>query len=68
MSFNFPGLSDPKPPSLVVRVPTVCPTCNSALIVTTHAHPDENSYWRCRDCGEIWNVARRRDHTGRGRW
>ena len=67
-TFNFPGFSDPKPSDVGFRMPTACPTCHSALIITTSKHPDDTSYWRCRDCGEVWNVARRRDQAARGRW
>jgi len=42
-----------------VTTPTVCPGCKSQSIATTARRPDEHSYWRCRNCGEIWNVARR---------
>ena len=65
---NFPRSSDPAPSDLSIHLPNACPTCRSALIVTTSKNPDVTSYWRCRECGEIWNVARRHDHTGAGRW
>ncbi len=39
-------------------VPTSCPACGSSSIVTTAKNPDSNSYWRCKDCGEVWNASR----------
>ena len=33
---------------------------HSSAITTTVRNPDENTYWRCHTCGEIWNVSRRR--------
>jgi formate dehydrogenase maturation protein FdhE len=39
--------------------PTVCPACKSVDITTTARKPDQNSYWRCSACDEIWNAARR---------
>jgi predicted Zn finger-like uncharacterized protein len=40
------------------RLPTICPACQSSLILTTAKVPDANSYWRCKACGEIWNQGR----------
>lgn len=40
--------------------PDGCPACRSPLIVTTSKTPTDDSYWRCRQCGEIWNASRRR--------
>jgi hypothetical protein len=39
--------------------PTACPACQSLSISTTARHPDENAYWRCSGCGEVWNASRR---------
>ena len=49
--------------------PTECPVCQSSSISTTARNPDENTYWRCSGCGEIWNASRR-DSLPRGgyRW
>jgi hypothetical protein len=56
-----------------VTAPTACPACQSGAITTTARHPDENTYWRCKGCGEIWNAARwaagrTGGNHGRGRW
>lgn len=47
-------------------VPASCPVCQSTSIVTKSKNPDENSYWRCTNCGEIWNVSRFHRTTGGG--
>ena len=38
--------------------PASCPTCKSTSIVTTAKIPDADSYWRCTDCGDVWNAGR----------
>ena len=60
--------ADPNAASTAATVPNACPKCESRLIVTTSKHPSESSYWRCRDCGEIWNAARRHEQPRRSRW
>ena len=42
-----------------------CPTCHSVSVTTTAKVPDDNSYWRCERCGDVWN--RRRHRIGRER-
>ena len=37
----------------------ICPVCGSANVQTTSKTVDESSYWRCRQCGEVWNIQRR---------
>lgn len=49
----------------VAQLPTACPACRATTISTAAKTPDDNSYWRCDRCGEIWNAARVRN-TGRG--
>lgn len=65
-SSNFHFGSDR--PGATASVPTVCPACHSAAIATTARKPDENAYWRCSGCGEIWNAARRAASSGGARW
>ena len=49
--------------------PVSCPACQSSSIVTTAKSPDANSYWRCTDCGRVWNVARSQTRRhGRPGW
>lgn len=49
--------------------PPVCPACTSASVTTTKKNPDVNSYWRCEQCGEVWNISRRHEELGgRSRW
>jgi predicted Zn finger-like uncharacterized protein len=51
------------------RTPGVCPACRSSSIVTTAKNPDADSYWRCTNCGEIWNALRSQtDRHGGHRW
>jgi hypothetical protein len=33
--------------------------CRSTEIASVSRNPDENAYWRCDGCGEIWNAGRR---------
>ena len=42
--------------------PVLCPTCKSTFIVTTAKYPDAESYWRCSECGDVWNAARAQLH------
>jgi predicted Zn finger-like uncharacterized protein len=46
-------------PLIPRTVPASCPTCRSSSIVTTAKSPDAESYWRCTNCGEVWNDSRR---------
>ena len=49
--------------------PSVCPACRSSAIITTAKSPDVNAYWRCKKCGEVWNVSRRESRrSGVNRW
>ena len=51
------------------HVPAACPACHSMSIVTTAKIPDSASYWRCRECGQVWNAARDVTHQqGASRW
>ncbi len=55
--------------SRAVDVPTSCPACQSSSIVTTAKVPDRDSYWRCKDCGEVWNNSRSQSpHRGASQW
>lgn len=47
------------PPEKAPVAAVVCPACASANVQTTSKTVDASTYWRCRVCGEIWNVARR---------
>jgi predicted Zn finger-like uncharacterized protein len=39
------------------NIPSACPACQSSSITTSAKSPDENAYWRCVKCGEVWNAA-----------
>ena len=43
----------------VAVAPAICPVCGSANVQTTSKTIDASSYWRCRQCGEVWNILRR---------
>jgi transposase-like protein len=55
----FPRENDPPPAGGVTAAAERCPVCRSSSVSTTAKNPDENSYWRCDACGEVWNVGRR---------
>ena len=40
--------------------PARCPACRSQDVKTTSKVATVDAYWRCGDCGEVWNVARHR--------
>jgi transposase-like protein len=61
--------TDPGTRSDPADVPSACPACQSRAITTTAKSPDSSAYWRCRTCGEIWNVSRRESRrTGANPW
>lgn len=43
-----------------VAAPSRCPACRSQDVKTTSKVASVDAYWRCSDCGEVWNVARHR--------
>lgn len=62
----FSGI--PGAPSAAGSLPTSCPSCRSTLIVTSAQRPDAESYWRCTNCGEVWNASRAPTGRQGGRW
>jgi transposase-like protein len=44
---------------------TNCPFCRSSQVTSSGKAASTATYWRCTDCGEVWNPAR--DATGRAR-
>jgi transposase-like protein len=38
--------------------PTACPFCGSSSVTTTSEKVDVSAYWRCKACGEMWNLGR----------
>jgi transposase-like protein len=38
--------------------PLKCPFCRSPQIATTSKAVNDNAYWRCQACGQIWNPSR----------
>jgi transposase-like protein len=69
-SYDFGnGAADRSRATVAVTIPTACPACQSSSITTTARNPDENAYWRCGSCGEIWNASRREARpSGVHRW
>lgn len=54
-SFKFRnGIADQSGSAAAVMTPIACPACQSPVITTTARNPDDNTYWRCGSCGEIW--------------
>jgi ribosomal protein L37AE/L43A len=45
-------------PEEAVQTPSQCPACRSRHVNTTSRTITASTYWRCTDCGEIWNVGR----------
>ena len=45
-------------PSEAPIAPKACPFCNSLKITTTSKAVSVSTYWRCTDCGQIWNADR----------
>ena len=49
--------------------PASCPRCRSSAIVTKEKTPDADTYWRCTNCGDIWNASRTvTDRHNANRW
>lgn len=57
----------PTPSTFVGNVPAACPTCRSASIVTAAKTLDASAYWRCTECGDVWNDSRYHEDHGRAR-
>jgi transposase-like protein len=45
----------------VASAPARCPGCRSLEVMTTSKVITVDAYWRCRSCGDVWNVRRRRE-------
>ncbi len=59
MTYRFTPQSPVTSDKPVAPPPTLCPACGSPAIATAAKKPDEESYWRCRTCGDVWNPLRR---------
>lgn len=51
-----PRFVEPEP----IPTPKACPYCRSSELTTASKAPDASAYWRCKTCGQMWNVARHR--------
>jgi len=47
--------------------PANCPECGSKKLGTLAAIITSNTYWRCHECGTVWNALRYRQQHQR-RW
>ena len=63
MSYSYRNVT-PEP----VDSPKACPVCKSEQIMTTSKTVSDATYWRCKSCGEIWNVSRRQTPAPRRSW
>jgi transposase-like protein len=45
------------PPAIPVATPE-CPFCRTGEVVTVGKVVTQETYWRCRGCGQIWNPLR----------
>jgi transposase-like protein len=50
--------NDNLPHDEAIVAPAHCPTCQSRDVTTASKVVNAASYWRCRACGEVWNVKR----------
>ena len=58
----------PQPRKVAVAASPSCPRCTSGAVVSTAKNPDNDSYWRCNACGEVWSPARRESTQVPSRW
>ena len=47
--------------------PPACPKCRSVETSSAAKRPTSSSYWRCMDCGEVWNPSLL-THSGQKWW
>jgi transposase-like protein len=53
----------------VAEAVTDCPFCRSNKVTQSGKTVSTETYWRCLDCGEVWNPARDAAlRQRRGRW
>ena len=64
LSDKFISVSEPTAASSIYQAPA-CPKCTSADTSSAAKRPTANSYWRCMNCGEVWNPAQRIGSAGR---
>jgi formate dehydrogenase maturation protein FdhE len=64
---RFTALAEKAEP--IAEAVTECPFCRSRQVTQSGKAATTATYWRCIDCGELWNPVR--DAAGRqrrGRW
>lgn len=58
-------IQDQAPTPRAVYQAPACPKCASAQTSSAAKQPTANSYWRCLNCGEVWNPAQRIGASGK---
>jgi ribosomal protein L37AE/L43A len=48
---------EPVDPDEEQRRPDACPFCHSKAVGTLAKQITAATYWRCQECGELWNIA-----------
>ena len=54
---NFPQDKPQDKSSRALASPPACPKCGSRHATSSAKRPSPDSYWRCINCGEVWNPA-----------
>ena len=52
----------------VPQRPDKCPECGSTVVGTVAKEITADTYWRCHQCGNVWNHARNRAVPRSTRW
>ena len=50
---------------VAVYQPPTCRKCGSKETTSAAKRPTANSYWRCLNCGDVWNPAQSMGRIGR---
>lgn len=51
-------MTEPTDRKQAIPRPDRCPACRSDDLTTTSKVQNEEAYWRCLACGEVWNIGR----------
>ncbi len=54
-----------EPTTANVYRPPACRKCGSKDTTSAAKRPTANSYWRCLQCGDVWNPAQSMGRIGR---
>jgi ribosomal protein L37AE/L43A len=53
-----PPTHSPAAPALELAGPATCPSCHAADLTMTDSAVATGANWRCRRCGQLWDVGR----------